>query len=263
MLAAGLQNHLSPAESKMISETHRGLLEELSELSFTAYEELKHHEKFIPYLENMSTLQYYGKANIGSRPGKRGSKKGKEVRRLKKELKRFGKGRKKRYEYQVEKKDKEDNPVLNLSFPTLHRDLARLKCYTASLPVCILSCVEKKNRHTARLSVYKTACLSAYHTCPDHYKRMHRCISKFTCIEDFILPTLTGPRCGLCGHTAGTSTNSKSRTRHLDAARGLTRQVQVFTREDTGLARGWFGGVSRGMREESGDAGRVTGLVLS
>ena len=35
---------------------------------------LKHHEKFMPYLENRSTLRFYNKANIGSRPGKRGNK---------------------------------------------------------------------------------------------------------------------------------------------------------------------------------------------
>ena len=28
----------------------------------------------LPYLENRSTLKYYTKANIGSRPGKRGNK---------------------------------------------------------------------------------------------------------------------------------------------------------------------------------------------
>jgi phosphoenolpyruvate carboxylase len=29
---------------------------------------------FIPYLENKSTLKYYGQTNIGSRPDKRGDK---------------------------------------------------------------------------------------------------------------------------------------------------------------------------------------------
>ncbi len=75
MLAAGLQNHLASKDSKVISENQRALIEELSELSFKAYERLKHHDNFIPYLEKMSTLQYYGKANIGSRPGKRGKSK--------------------------------------------------------------------------------------------------------------------------------------------------------------------------------------------
>ena len=51
------------------------MIEELSELSFDKYDSLKQHEKFIPYLENRSTLKFYTKANIGSRPGKRGNKK--------------------------------------------------------------------------------------------------------------------------------------------------------------------------------------------
>ena len=51
------------------------MLEELSDLSFEKYDALKNHDKFIAYLENKSTLKYYQKANIGSRPGKRGHKK--------------------------------------------------------------------------------------------------------------------------------------------------------------------------------------------
>ncbi len=74
MLSAGLRNHLSQ-EQRSISNTHRVLMEELSEKSFDTYEKLKLHPKFIPYLEQRSTLQYYGKANIGSRPGKRGKSK--------------------------------------------------------------------------------------------------------------------------------------------------------------------------------------------
>ncbi|GAK95238.1 phosphoenolpyruvate carboxylase [Nonlabens ulvanivorans] len=57
-----------------ISPDSRSLIEELSDLSFEKYDALKHHDKFMPYLENMSTLKYYTKANIGSRPGKRGHK---------------------------------------------------------------------------------------------------------------------------------------------------------------------------------------------
>lgn len=73
LLTAGLSNTILGKEIS-ISETDRKLVEELSELSFKKYDELKHHDKFMPYLENMSTLKYYTKANIGSRPGKRGNK---------------------------------------------------------------------------------------------------------------------------------------------------------------------------------------------
>ncbi|MGD1947211.1 MAG: phosphoenolpyruvate carboxylase [Croceivirga sp.] len=74
LLTAGLTNNLFGREN-VITTPQRKLIEELSELSFAKYEALKQHEKFIPYLEHRSTLKYYGKANIGSRPGKRGNKK--------------------------------------------------------------------------------------------------------------------------------------------------------------------------------------------
>jgi len=73
LLTAGLSNNHFGKEN-IIPREARKLMEELSELSFAKYDALKHHEKFMPYLENMSTLKYYNKANIGSRPGKRGNK---------------------------------------------------------------------------------------------------------------------------------------------------------------------------------------------
>ncbi|WP_276392857.1 phosphoenolpyruvate carboxylase [Eudoraea chungangensis] len=73
LLTAGLSNNLFGKEN-VISKDSRKLLEELAALSFEKYDALKQHEKFISYLENRSTLKYYTKANIGSRPGKRGKK---------------------------------------------------------------------------------------------------------------------------------------------------------------------------------------------
>ncbi|MER3373450.1 MAG: phosphoenolpyruvate carboxylase [Allomuricauda sp.] len=73
LLTAGLSNNLFGKEL-VISAAQRKLIEELSDLSFEKYDALKQHDKFIPYLENRSTLKYYTKANIGSRPGKRGNK---------------------------------------------------------------------------------------------------------------------------------------------------------------------------------------------
>ena len=73
LLTAGLSNTILEKEI-VISDSDRELIEELSEMSFKKYDDLKHHDKFMPYLENMSTLKYYTKANIGSRPGKRGNK---------------------------------------------------------------------------------------------------------------------------------------------------------------------------------------------
>ncbi len=71
LIVAALSNTLY-GESHDISEDDRALLESLSERSFEKYDELKQHQMFIPYLEEISTLKYYSKANIGSRPSKRG-----------------------------------------------------------------------------------------------------------------------------------------------------------------------------------------------
>jgi phosphoenolpyruvate carboxylase len=73
LLTAGLSNNI-PGKEHFISKDHRQLIEALSDLSFEKYDALKKHEKFISYLEQRSTLQYYKNANIGSRPGKRGKK---------------------------------------------------------------------------------------------------------------------------------------------------------------------------------------------
>ena len=70
LVTSGLHNFLYGSET-MISEDERTLIEELSELSFQKYTELKNHEKFLPYLEKMTTLKYYALARIGSRPSKR------------------------------------------------------------------------------------------------------------------------------------------------------------------------------------------------
>ncbi len=74
LLTAGLSHNI-PGRENVISDASRQLMEELAELSFEKYKALKEHPKFISYLENKSTLKYYDKANIGSRPGKRGNKK--------------------------------------------------------------------------------------------------------------------------------------------------------------------------------------------
>lgn len=47
------------------------LMNHLAELSYEKYTSLKNHPLFIPYLEEMTTLKYYGATNIGSRPTKR------------------------------------------------------------------------------------------------------------------------------------------------------------------------------------------------
>ncbi len=73
LLTAGLSTRLFEKENT-ISRQDRQTIEELAQLSFEKYTALKEHPMFIPYLENKSTLRFYGKTNIGSRPYRRGAK---------------------------------------------------------------------------------------------------------------------------------------------------------------------------------------------
>ena len=56
-----------------MTDEDRTVMNDLAETSYQAYKDFKSHPMFIPYLERMSTLKYYAKTNIGSRPSKRGN----------------------------------------------------------------------------------------------------------------------------------------------------------------------------------------------
>ena len=71
LLSAGVTNQVFNKEDNLLSAKDRIILDELAEKGFQKYTDFKNHPKFIPYLEHMSTLKYYAKANIGSRPSKR------------------------------------------------------------------------------------------------------------------------------------------------------------------------------------------------
>ena len=71
LLSAGVSNQVFKEEGNMLSENDKSLLDVLAEKGFEKYTNFKSHPKFIPYLENRSTLKYFAKANIGSRPSKR------------------------------------------------------------------------------------------------------------------------------------------------------------------------------------------------
>ncbi len=73
LLTAGIENDVFKSAEKELTESERNLLQELAELSYRKYVDLKNHPMFVPYLQEMSTLEYYGKTNIGSRPSKRGT----------------------------------------------------------------------------------------------------------------------------------------------------------------------------------------------
>ena len=73
LLTAGIENEVFKNHKKDLTEKERSLIEELAELSYVKYVDLKENPLFVPYLQEISTLQYYGKTNIGSRPSKRGA----------------------------------------------------------------------------------------------------------------------------------------------------------------------------------------------
>ena len=72
LLNAGITNELFSANSKTLSEEQEQVLQELSNVSYEAYKELKNHPQFLNYLSHISPVKYYGETNIGSRPVKRG-----------------------------------------------------------------------------------------------------------------------------------------------------------------------------------------------
>ena len=75
LLSSGIKNQLFARGDNNLSEDDRSTLEELARLSYQAYVDFKSHDLFLPYLQEMTTLPYYAKTNIGSRPAKRGQKK--------------------------------------------------------------------------------------------------------------------------------------------------------------------------------------------
>ena len=75
LISSGIYNSLSDNDLSMIPE-NRVVMDNLAKLSYQTYVGFKNHPKFISYLEHMSTLKYYSKTNIGSRPSKRGKAEG-------------------------------------------------------------------------------------------------------------------------------------------------------------------------------------------
>ncbi len=71
LLSAGITNGVFNKDKKQLTQEQRDVFDELAKLSYEKYSDFKAHPKFLPYLEHMSTLNYYAKTNIGSRPSKR------------------------------------------------------------------------------------------------------------------------------------------------------------------------------------------------
>ena len=61
-------------KSVKLDQHYKDLISDLADKSYKKYTALKDDKHFVPYLENMTTLKYYGATNIGSRPTKRNGK---------------------------------------------------------------------------------------------------------------------------------------------------------------------------------------------
>ncbi|HEY3402800.1 MAG TPA: phosphoenolpyruvate carboxylase [Ohtaekwangia sp.] len=72
LLSAGIENAVFENVSQM-SDKEKSLLDSLAEEGHKAYLDLKQHPKFVPYLEKITPLAFFGDTNIGSRPVKRSS----------------------------------------------------------------------------------------------------------------------------------------------------------------------------------------------
>jgi len=73
LISSGIKNRIL-SNSEVFNKKNRKTIEKLSSVSYNSYKDFKSHPSFIPYLEKMSTIKYYSKTNIGSRPSKRGVK---------------------------------------------------------------------------------------------------------------------------------------------------------------------------------------------
>ncbi|HYD90421.1 MAG TPA: phosphoenolpyruvate carboxylase, partial [Flavobacterium sp.] len=71
LLSAGITNGVFEKEKEQFTDGQKQLMDDLAQLGYEKYTAFKQHPKFLPYLDQMSTLNYYAKTNIGSRPSKR------------------------------------------------------------------------------------------------------------------------------------------------------------------------------------------------
>ena len=71
LLSAGVANQIFNKDENNLSQSDKEIIDKLANFGYEKYSSFKNHPKFLPYLEQMSTLQFYSKTNIGSRPSKR------------------------------------------------------------------------------------------------------------------------------------------------------------------------------------------------
>ena len=70
LLSAGIENDVF-AHKEPLSKDEKKILENLAQLGYETYLNLKLHPDFTAYLQEVTPLPYFGESNIGSRPAKR------------------------------------------------------------------------------------------------------------------------------------------------------------------------------------------------
>jgi phosphoenolpyruvate carboxylase len=71
LLNAGISNTLFSEQQRNLNPEQEEAIQELGDLSFQAYKELKNHPDFLNYLTDVSPLNYFSDTNISSRPSSR------------------------------------------------------------------------------------------------------------------------------------------------------------------------------------------------
>ena len=71
LLSAGITSEIFNKNENVLTDNEKNILDILAQKGYEKYNDFKNHPKFVPYLEQMSTLKYFEKSNIGSRPSKR------------------------------------------------------------------------------------------------------------------------------------------------------------------------------------------------
>lgn len=71
LISAGVENSVFPERVHAFTADERQLLDDLANEGYESYLSLKHDPKFVPYLEKVTPLPFFGDTNIGSRPVKR------------------------------------------------------------------------------------------------------------------------------------------------------------------------------------------------
>jgi phosphoenolpyruvate carboxylase len=70
LLSAGIHNAIFH-DARTFNKTETAVMNSLADEGHKAYLALKQHPKFVPYLEKITPLAFFGDANVGSRPAKR------------------------------------------------------------------------------------------------------------------------------------------------------------------------------------------------